>query len=392
MSNIKDSEILIITNYYPPEKGAASNRIFSLAKGLSKHNYKVKIVCPLPNYPHGNVFSGFKKKIFSRKDENKITVYRLWLWPSKSSNKIIRLFSMLSFSFSLTLFFIFKKSPKKIFVQYSPVLVGFTAVFWGLILRKKIILNVSDLWPLAGLEMGLLTKGAYYNILSKMELFCYRKSHLILGQSQEILTHVSKISPNTPSFLYRNFPNFSPPKVYDTHQNKTEIKIVYAGLLGVAQGIESICKSIRFSEKVSFHIYGSGLEVDQIKTLTKPFIYYHGELQREVLHQELMQYDLGLVPLKNRIYGSVPSKIFELSRLGTPLLYFAGGEGEDIINETKTGFVVPVNDSEKFQEFIDSLTVKKLTKFTKVTVQENAIKQFDFQQQFAKLIIVIERI
>ncbi len=385
-------EILLISNYFPPETGAASNRIHSMIEGFSKQGYTVSVVCPFPNYPQGNIFKDFKGKLYKKYKADFGSIYRLWIWPTKSSNKFIRLIAMLSFSLSLILFFLLKKTPQKILIQYSPVFVGFTGVLMAKLLSKKIILNVSDLWPLAGLEMGLLSPGFYYSILLKMEAFCYKKAHLLLGQSQEILDHVSKISPNTQTFLYRNFPDFLPPNVNDSHNNKREIKIVYAGLLGVAQGIESICKNIRFSEKVSFHIYGSGPEVDQIKNLTKPFITYHGELQREVLHQELMQYDLGLVPLKNRIYGSVPSKIFELSRLGIPLLYFAGGEGENIINETATGFVVPVNDLEKLQEFIDSLTVEELSKYTKDSVQEKAINQFNFQQQFVKLIIAADNI
>ena len=155
---MNNKEILIITNYYPPEKGAASNRIFLLVKGLSDNDYKVQVVCPFPNYPHGKIFPGFQKKLFSKTEEKHRTVNRLWLWPSNSSNKFIRLLSMLSFSFSLALFLIFKKTPKKVFIQYSPVFVGFTAVFWASLFRKKIILNVSDLWPLAGLEMGLIIK------------------------------------------------------------------------------------------------------------------------------------------------------------------------------------------------------------------------------------------
>src|SRR5690606_13169859 len=114
-------------------------------------------------------------------------ITRLWIWPSNSANKILRLLSMISFSMSLVLFFLFNKTPKKIFIQYSPVLVGFTAVRLGRLFSKMIILNVSDLWPLAGLEMGILKEGWYYSLLQKMEAYCFRKADLIVGQSEEIL-------------------------------------------------------------------------------------------------------------------------------------------------------------------------------------------------------------
>ncbi len=110
-------------------------------------------------------------------------------------------------------------------------------------------------WP--GLEMGILEKGLYYSLLLKMERFCYRNSDLIVGQSEEILHHISNFEKEIPLFLYRNIPNFSIPKIRESNSTE-EIKIVYAGLLGMAQGIFGICQRICFPENVSFHIYGAG--------------------------------------------------------------------------------------------------------------------------------------
>lgn len=383
-------EILLVTNYFPPERGAAPNRMLAMAEGFRKRGFKVTVVCPLPNYPKGAIFKEFKGKWMDREDTNGITIHRLWLWPSKSKSKIIRLLSMLSFAFSLKLFFILKRTPHTVFIQYSPIFVGYTAVFWSWLLGKKRILNVSDLWPLAGLEMGLLNKGLYYSLLEKIELFCYKKSNLIVGQSDEILTHVQHRVPTSQRFLYRNIPNFELPKVND-HTNDTHtVSIVYAGLLGVAQGVTHILQQLQLPEHCELHIYGNGPEVESIKELIHPRIHYHGEVTREELHLALESYDVAFIPLVQRIYGSVPSKIFEYTRLGLPVLYYAGGEGGDLVQNHQLGWAVPVSDGVALQQWFDNITREKLRAFPKKKIQETAVSIFNFEKQFDALIQKIE--
>ncbi len=378
---MKPKSIVLVSNYYPPEQGAAPNRIQVLADALAESGYLVQVVCPLPNYPSGKVFSTFSGKLYSKKVENGITVHRLWLWPSKSTNKFVRLFSMLSFAKSLTLFFILKRIPKHVFIQYSPVIVGYTAVFWSWLFGKKTILNVSDLWPLAGLEMGLLKRGIYYSLLVKMEQFCYRKANLILGQSEEILAHVAASKSNAKLFLYRNFPNFTPSEVV-LKSPQQPIKIVYAGLLGVAQGLSEILSKISIPEHIEFHIYGDGPDAETISQPNNLKIIYNGSVTRSELHKELNNYDIAFIPLKQRIYGSVPSKIFEYARLGLPLLYMAGGEGGALVKDNGLGWVVPVQDFEALQNFLNNLTSAEVVKFPKNEIQQKAIKAFNFKAQF----------
>lgn len=384
-------EILLITNYFPPEKGAAANRMHSIAENLGKAGYPVKVICPLPNYPNGEIFEGYRGKLSISEKTPFGEVSRLWTWPSNSTNKFIRLLSMLSFSLSLAVFFLFKKTPKKIYIQYSPVFVGFTAVCLGKIFSKKIILNISDLWPLAGLEMGILNKGFYYTLLLKMERYCYKKSDLIIGQSEEILQHISKLENKKPLFLYRNIPNFKVPKISDRATSK-EVKIVYAGLLGVAQGIFEICEKITFPQNVSFHIYGAGPDAERLKSLQSKNVYFYGEVDRVVLHTELEKYDIAFVPLTNRIYGSVPSKIFEYTRLGLPILYFAGGEGGKIVAKEFLGWAIPVNNIKKLQEFINTISENELNMYPKEKIQNTAVSVFNFEKQFKTFISAIETV
>ncbi|RZJ34113.1 MAG: glycosyltransferase WbuB, partial [Flavobacterium sp.] len=251
-------EILIVSNYYPPEKGAAANRIEQLALKLAQKNYQVSVVCPLPNYPDGKIFKAYRGKFASTEIRNGVKVNRLWIYPSNSKNIFYRILSILSFSIGLFLFLVFKKTPKKVVVQSPPLLLSFISVFVLSLKRKKIILNVSDLWPLAAIELDALKLGSRSHRFSLfLESYIYKHSSLVLGQSEEIIAHIREKFPEKPCYLYRNFPDHeiavSPPS-----NAEGNIKLFYAGLLGVAQGVASMCEKIDLPNEMELHVFGNG--------------------------------------------------------------------------------------------------------------------------------------
>lgn len=385
-------KLTIITSYFPPEIGAASNRIFHLAEGL-KADYNISLITPLPNYPTGKIFKDYKGKFKRSTQENNIQVHRLWIYASVSKNKFLRLLAMLSYSFSLICFFLWNKIPDKVIVQSPPLLVAFTCVLFLRSKRRKLILNVSDLWPSAGLELGALKDNLSYKLLKQLERFNYKNADVILGQSNEILSHVSTISPQAKLFLYRNFPDIEPPKLLDASTiTNRNIKIVYAGLLGVAQGILKLCTKLDY-QNIELHIYGSGAEEHQIQSFLakRPDlpIFFHGKVDRTILHSELLNYDISIIPLLNRIYGSVPSKLFEFSKLGLPILYFGGGEGETIIKDNNLGWIAKEGDYENLNETIKSIKVKNLNFAFKTSIQNSAVKAFNFNTQLKALKAVL---
>ncbi|QTY26407.1 hypothetical protein [Flavobacterium sp. CS20] len=140
-----DRKITIITSYFPPETGARSNRIFSLAKQFQKNNYDVKVLSPLPNYPTGKVYNQYRGKLVYKELFKGIVVVRLFIVASKSANKFKRLFSILSYAFSVFFYLLFKKTSNNIIIQCSPLFIGFFAVLGARLKSKKIVLNVSDL-------------------------------------------------------------------------------------------------------------------------------------------------------------------------------------------------------------------------------------------------------
>jgi glycosyltransferase involved in cell wall biosynthesis len=343
-------DILIISNYYPPEQGAAANRIEQLALKLHQNKYRVSVVCPLGNYPKGALFPEYKGKFTVTENRDNITVKRLWIYPSVSKNLVVRIVSILSFSLSLFFYLLFKKTPKKVVVQSPPLLLSFISVLVLSLKNKKIILNVSDLWPLAAIELEALKVGSFSHKSSLfMERFIYKKATLILGQSNEIIEHVHSLFPNKKCFLYRNFPDHGVEEIALKTENNQPIKLFYAGLLGIAQGVLELCQNIDLKDhNIELHLFGDGAEKNEIErfisTQKEQKVVFHGMLERKALHEKLLTFDIAIVPLKTRIYGSVPSKIFEYGALGFPILYFGGGEGETIVNKHHLGWVAAVED------------------------------------------------
>ncbi len=387
-------EILIISNYYPPEKGAASNRIEQLALKLCQNNYKVSVICPLGNYPKGELFDEYKGKFFVTENRDHIIVKRLWIYPSISKNSAVRIFSVLSFATSLFFYLVFKKTPHKIVIQSPPLLLSFISIFVLKLKNKKIILNISDLWPLAAVELKALKENSISHKLSLfLERFIYKKASIIIGQSNEIITHVKSLFPEKICYLYRNFPNHTLAHLNLTTEINQPIKIFYAGLLGIAQNVYEMCQKIDLNAlNIELHIFGDGAEKSQIETLIdskkQKNIFFHPMMNRNDLHEKLKSFDIAIVPLKVRIYGSVPSKIFEYGALGFPILYFGGGEGERIVEENNLGWIAAVGNYTELNEILKSIS--KLNKqeldLMKKRNFERAKKVFNLDNQMNVLI------
>ena len=143
---------------------------------------------------------------------------------------------------------------------------------------------------------------------------------------------------------------------------------------------------------MELHVFGDGAEKNQLEALIssqkEQKIFFHGMMERKDLHETLKSFDVAIVPLKTRIYGSVPSKIFEYTALGFPILYFGGGEGGTIVESNKLGWVAEVEDFKELNQKI--VAISKLTKtelqVIKKSVFETSKLSFNLDYQMNNLI------
>ncbi len=362
-------KIVILSQYFPPEMGAPQSRLYETAVGLRQLGWEVIVITAMPNYPTGKIFGTYKGKFSVSDTHDGIEVHRYTLYASNSRKALPRIVSMLSFSFTsfFSLFKLLKFRPNYIFTESPPLTLAFTGLMLSKLTGAKHIMNVSDLWPLSAFELGAISKGFLYKRLENLEQFLYKKSFACIGQSQQIVDALTAKG-SRKTHLFRNgvyIKRFESVTLNPDHKND-KLKIVYAGLLGIAQGISDMCKNIDFHQlNVEFHIYGEGAEKQEIiqylEANPHTGIFLHSAVSRNLIPQTIMQYDLTLIPLIKPIYGAVPSKIYEAMAAGLPIIFTGGGEGAEIIKEYNTGWVCDPSDYGAIMSKIKEITLMNKT-------------------------------
>lgn len=387
-------KIKIITSFFPPEKGAASHRILTTAKELSSYGFDVSVITTLANYPTGKLFNGYKKMLYKKEEIEGIDCIRCWVFPSNSNNPIIRILSMLSYCFSLlfTIPSLFFNRPDIIFVQTPPLLPGITGVLISKLLRIKVVLNVSDIWPLTAVELGVMRHKSFsFRLFSGIEKIMYRLSDAMIGQSNETCSYLKQKS-DKPILLYRNLtkPNFN--QIVNEQILNSKKKIVYAGLLGFAQGVFNICTNIDFkSLNVEFHIFGDGIEKSSIekyiKQNSKCNIFLHKTITKDEMQKKLLSYDATIIPLTKNIYGAFPSKITMAMAAGLPIFFSGDGEGFKIVDEFSLGYVSEAGNLNALEKNIiefSQLNHQQIN-LMKLNIMNIVKKDFNYDNQQLKL-------
>ena len=244
-------KILILTQYYPPETGAPQNRLHSLSVNLVKQGCKVEVLTALPNYPKQEIFEDYKNKKHVLEHIDGIPVHRAGIYVSKSKKVFDRLLNYFSFVYSSI-----KKGSKLpeydyILCESPPLFLGISALYLKWKLNAKLIFNVSDLWPESAEKLNIVNNKFLLKLAYVLESYIYEKSFLVTGQTQGIVKSINERFPKVKTLW---FPNGIDKNVYEIEEDTEWIKkydlqnknvYVYAGIIGIAQGLEVIINAKR---------------------------------------------------------------------------------------------------------------------------------------------------
>lgn len=357
-------KILILTQYFPPEVGAAQTRLYETARALMRNGVDVDVFTSMPSYPLGEIFDEYKGCFFKQDNIDGINIYRVWSYASNELGVFKRLFSYGSFT-AFALFALAKVKPKPdlIFVESPPLTLGVTGYLLGKLWRCPWILNISDLWPDSIFALGAMREDSWAGkSLIKLESFLYKKVSGITAVTEGIITDLidKKNVPEDKVFFLPNGANIEAFQPVEDLNKKAKKRFVYAGRVGSAQGLDILVKAavLLKDNNIIIQVVGDGPELPKLKALTEKHKINNIEFKEPVplssMPQVLQEAYAAVITLKgvDLFKGARPSKLMPAFASGLPIIYSGAGEGAEMVKETGAGIVTPPEDEKAFAEAV----------------------------------------
>lgn len=353
-------KILLITEWFPPVKGAAAKRTRMMAESLQKQGHKVTVLTSFPSYPSGVLPKKYHWKLWDQEKSKGLDILRVWEFPTPNTGTFKRILRELSF-------FLTSAGAALILMPYDAVIVSSPSFLSGLsglaATREKQIkfyFDIRDPWPDALIDLNILKEdGLATNLLKKLERYYYKRATKIMVAAPYYQKHLMMEGISEDKILLlmnaADTKKFSPRKI---DRSQTEFKnddfvCLYLGNHAPLYGLGNVLKAAKILEKqtkIKFLLVGEGEEKESLMAQAKNAtnVIFWDEVAYDQVPKVVNLADLALMPI-NQIHisqNTVPSKTSEYLASGKPIITSIGGATKKIILEAKAGLFYPSNEPE----------------------------------------------
>ena len=356
--------ILYLSQYFPPEIGATQTRAYEMALNLVAMGHRVTMMTEMPNHPSGIIPLEYRSRFRVIEEMDGIHVVHSWIYATPIKNFRTRILFYLSFMLTTVLnsFFLKGKQFDVVYATSPPLFVGLAGLIITKLRRIPFIFEVRDLWPESAVELGELRNPRLIRYGHAIASLCYKNARGIVGVTKGIFEKLKeKKLPEHKLFLIKNGTN---PEQYrytidqtldDELGWKDKFVVLYAGIHGVAQGLESVLETASLlvhMARIHFAFIGEGpVKGDLVAEVMRKNL-TNIEFLSEVPADEIAKYislaSICLVPLRKKslFKGALPSKMFDCWACGKPIILSVDGEARAELEAARGGlFVEPENAS-----------------------------------------------
>ncbi|WP_319419062.1 glycosyltransferase family 4 protein [Pleurocapsa sp. FMAR1] len=392
--------LLIITQFYPPDYAATGQLIEELAKHLGEKNVRVKVFTGQPGY-------AFEKKQASNleiKDNVQIQRTRITkIWSQRIRGKTL---NGLIFTFRSALYLL--KNARQndvILLTTAPpflLVIGYLA---NLLFKIDYVCLVYDLYPDAVIELKIISEISFIaKLWNKVNAIVWGKSKKVVVLSETMKKRIVAKHPSLAEkvSIVHNWADADWIKPLakqnnwfaGQHKINEKFTVLYSGNLGLCHDLDTILGAIKLlkDQPVQFVFIGAGTKheicrqtVAELNLNNCIFLPYQ---DRTNLPYSLTACDLALVTIAPGLEGVVaPSKVYGIMAAGKAIAAICEPHSylRELIDNANCGAYFNNNHSKDLANFImkladDSALAAQMGHAGRVYMKQNFIPQIIAQQ------------
>lgn len=353
--------ILLATPYFPPEPGAGSTRASDLAAAWAAEGHEVHVLCGLPCYPRGIVHPGYERRAYVQEDYRGARVHRGWVLAAANEGRLGRGAWFASQAASMIVVDGLRVPEVDVVVATSPhILAAVAGAVCGRRRHVPLVLDIRDLWPRSIWELGAIPRGhPVIRALEGVEAWLYRTAARVVVVSPAFVEPVRQVLRDplaeVPVItngvrLERFDPGLDGGPVREGLGIPSDAFVaLYAGTHGEAHGLGVVVEAARRAPEITWLLVGDGSRKAELVAQGAGIenLRFEDAVPAEAMAGLYAAADVGLVPLRDLpLFETVlPSKIFELWAMATPVVLGVRGEAARLVREGGST-VVPPEDPE----------------------------------------------
>jgi len=382
MAYLSKLRILLYGLNFEPELTGAGKYSGELARWLTTRGHDVQVVTAPPYYPEWRVGAGFSAARYSI-DANPmaphLSVLRCPIWVPGKVTGVRRLLHLLSFAFSSApalLCMAIRKRPSVLMVVVPTMACAPLALIVAGILRLPIWLHIQDFEVDAMHAMGILPGAKFtQKLVLACEAWLLKRFDRVSSISRKMVDRL--LEKGVASDRVVEFPNwvdvslihpmdFGAKNINPVRElfcvPEGAIVVLYAGNIGLKQGLEVVVESARrLSDRMDifFVFVGAGSAMEGLKSSAKDLkqVKWFPLQPIELLNDLLNAADIHVLPQKAGAADLVmPSKLTGMLSSGRVIVGTAEAETELGLVLEKCGVRVPAEDAEALTVAIEQLS------------------------------------
>lgn len=359
--------IAMMSQWYDPEKGSAITP-GAIARALRDRGNDVQVVTGFPNYPEGQIYPGYRMRLYQQETLEGVTVHRSPLYVSHDSNPKRRAANYLSFATSASATALTRLGHiDATLVHSTPATVAVPGMMRRLLRRTPYVVHIQDLWPDTVTASGFLAENRHASVERVLHRFCdsvYRHAAAIAVTSPGMADRVvargfpaRKVSVVPNWAEERHFHPAEPTKAtIDSVGPRFPFTVMYAGAMGEVQALETVIDAaeiLKEQREIGFLLVGGGGAESALRDraaragLDNVRFVPHQPVSR--MAEVLALGDVQIVSLRDQpiFRTTLPSKVQATLAAGRPLICAVVGDAGDVVLAAGAGLVVkPESPSE----------------------------------------------